>query len=177
MTVSSTETFCYNHPDRETGLRCNRCDRLICTSCAVRVATGYRCPQCIREQKKVFDTAQIQDYVLGFIVAFVLSYIGSLITQAVSFFFFLVFLVAPAVGALIAKVVRKVVGRRRSKTLFQVITVAVVLGGVPLILDDILYILIGGGLQGLIGLLFPAIYIILAASSTYVRLSGIQLNR
>jgi len=72
---------------------------------------------------------------------------------------------------------RKVVNRRRSKTLFQVATIAVVLGGLPMILDELFLLLMGGGVGMLLGMLWPGIYIFLAASSTYVRLSGIQLRR
>jgi hypothetical protein len=40
-------------PDRETYLRCNRCERHICTSCAVLTPTGYRCKNCVRGAQKV----------------------------------------------------------------------------------------------------------------------------
>ena len=33
---------CANHPDRETLLRCNKCGKPICISCAVRTPVGYR---------------------------------------------------------------------------------------------------------------------------------------
>ncbi|MGW3865208.1 rhomboid family intramembrane serine protease, partial [Streptomyces sp. NPDC005047] len=26
---------CYRHPDRETGIRCTRCERPICTDCMI----------------------------------------------------------------------------------------------------------------------------------------------
>ena len=35
-----TETTCYNHPTRATLLRCNNCERPICSSCAIRTPTG-----------------------------------------------------------------------------------------------------------------------------------------
>ena len=60
MTGETTTLYCYVHPDRETGLRCNRCERPICADCAVLTPTGYRCKECVREQKKVFDTAEWQ---------------------------------------------------------------------------------------------------------------------
>ncbi len=37
-------TTCHWHPDRETGLRCSRCDRPICGECAVPAAVGQLCP-------------------------------------------------------------------------------------------------------------------------------------
>lgn len=171
--MTTTANTCYRHPDRETELRCNRCDRYICPSCAVRTPTGYRCPECIREQKKVFNTAQVQDYALGFIVAGVVSYLGGLVLSNLGFF---VFFLSPVAGIAAAESVRWVVQKRRSKTLFQVATAGVVAGGLVLILDDLLLFLAFRDPGILIGLLWPAVYMAIAAVTTYTRLSGIQLR-
>lgn len=40
---------CYRHPDRETYIRCQRCDRPICTQCQTQAAVGVQCPECVRE--------------------------------------------------------------------------------------------------------------------------------
>ncbi len=40
---------CYRHPDRETGVRCTRCDRPICPDCMVSASVGFQCPGCINE--------------------------------------------------------------------------------------------------------------------------------
>ena len=39
---------CYRHPDRETGVRCQRCERPVCTACMVPAPVGVQCVECVR---------------------------------------------------------------------------------------------------------------------------------
>ncbi len=43
---------CYRHPDRETWIRCQRCDRPICPDCMRDAAVGFHCPQCVQEANR-----------------------------------------------------------------------------------------------------------------------------
>jgi membrane associated rhomboid family serine protease len=43
---------CYRHPDRETGVSCSSCGRPICHECMIPAAVGFRCPECVAEQRR-----------------------------------------------------------------------------------------------------------------------------
>lgn len=115
-----TTLRCANHPDRETMLRCNRCDKPICMECAVRTPVGYRCKACVQQQQAVFFNDRPAD---PFIVAAVAAALGLglglplyLFLGIFGFFSFIVaFFVGPAAGGLVAEAVRRAVGRRRGR--------------------------------------------------------------
>lgn len=173
--ANTTTQVCYVHPNRETMLRCNRCDRPICTECAVLTETGYRCKECVRGQQRVFDTAQWFDYPLAFVVGGVLSFLGSLISSYLGFF---TIFIAPVAGVIIAEGIRAVIGRRRSRLLFQIATLGTILGGLLIPFGMLTGMMLFGraGVGGLLSLLWPGIYLFLVASTTYYRLSGIQIR-
>ncbi|MBK9005936.1 MAG: hypothetical protein IPM31_02980 [Anaerolineae bacterium] len=174
MTETTETLYCYNHPTRETALRCKRCERPICTSCAVGTPTGYMCKECVRERKKTFDTSEWYDYIFGFIVAGFLSGVASfLVTMIGSIGFFGWFLIAagaPTAGVIIAEGVRLITRKRRSRSLFITIAVAVVLGALPIIVLEIF-------IFDIFGIVFQVIYLVIATPIVYTRLSGIQLFR
>lgn len=173
---STTPMYCYNHPNRETLLRCNRCERPICSECAVKIPTGYRCKECVRGQQKVYETAQSIDYPLAAIVAGVISFAGSYIASYMGFF---TIFIAPIAGILASEAIRKIVQRRRSRLLFQIATVAAVIGSLPLLgysfLSLMSYSLGGFSLYGILPMVWQGLYTILIGTSIYYRLSGIKL--
>lgn len=155
-------------------LRCNRCERPMCIQCAELTPTGYRCKECLRGQQKVFDTAQWIDYPLALLVGAGLSFLGSLVAQVLGWF---VLFIGPIAGVIIAEAIRFVVRRRRSKRLYQVALGGVILGALPILLIRLAGVLFGGsGGFALFGVLWPAAYVFLVASSAYYRLSGIQIR-
>ncbi len=176
MSDSPTEKlYCYNHPQRETVLRCNRCERPMCTSCAVLTPTGYRCKECVRGQQKVFETARWWDYPLAILVASGLGVVGSLISNLFGWF---ILFIAPVAGIVIAEAVRLVVRRRRGKYLPLVAAIAALAGTLisPVYLAIFTFLAsFTSGLTSLLGLLWPALFGILCASTVYYRLKGIRL--
>ncbi|MFI1524254.1 rhomboid family intramembrane serine protease [Kitasatospora cineracea] len=39
---------CFRHPDRESYVRCTRCDRNACPDCRREAAVGYQCVECVK---------------------------------------------------------------------------------------------------------------------------------
>lgn len=178
MTTEPQTLYCANHPKIETTLRCNRCDKPICSRCAQRTPTGYRCPECVRGQQKLFETTRWFDYPLAFMVAGLLSYIGGQLVPRLSFF--TIFL-APIAGVIIAEAVRIIVRRRRSKRLYLLSAAAAALGGaIPLLFYLFTFLLVTaqGGLNGLgfiLPLIWQGLYAFLVTSTVYYRLGGIRI--
>jgi membrane associated rhomboid family serine protease len=49
---------CYRHSDRETYVRCQRCEKPICPDCMRDAAVGFQCPDCVKEGAKTTRQAQ-----------------------------------------------------------------------------------------------------------------------
>jgi hypothetical protein len=172
MTDSIPTLYCANHPDTETTLRCNRCEKPICSKCAILTPTGYRCKECVRGQQKIFETAQWYDYPLAFIVVAGLSFLGSLLVTRIGFF---TILLAPAAGFVIAEAARLVTGRRRAKRLFQVAAIAAVVGALPFILVDLIGLAMGT-FNSLMDLIWLGVYLFFVPSTIFTRLRGISIR-
>ncbi|MEL7646220.1 MAG: hypothetical protein AAGU04_08155 [Anaerolineaceae bacterium] len=166
-----------NVPQEEIVLRCNRCNKPITPETAVLTPTGYRCKECIRSQQKIFDTTKGLDVPLGLLISALIAFGGSWLAGRIGF---LILLVAPGVGTLIANVVRWTVRKRRSKALGKAVLWGSILGCLPLVLLRLLPLLGANGGQAVLGGLLPlvwqAVYALLLVSSAYYQSTGIKLN-
>lgn len=112
--MTEAAVVCANHPGRETSLRCNRCDKPICVSCAVQTPVGYRCTECVRGQQEVFETAS--NLQIG--IAAVIAGVGAAIAIGIlGFLGFFGLILAPVAGGGIAELVRLSVRGGRSRNL------------------------------------------------------------
>ena len=127
---------CANHPDRETLLRCNKCGKPICISCAVRTPVGYRCTDCVREQQNIYFNAMGRDNIVALAVGFALTLIvapivGFLLGSIGFFGFFIAFIIGSGAGTLVARIIRRAVGNRRGRKLPHWALAGIILGVAP----------------------------------------------
>lgn len=54
----TTSDYCYRHPDRQSFIHCQRCDRTICPQCQTQAAVGVQCPECVREGRAEVRASQ-----------------------------------------------------------------------------------------------------------------------
>ncbi len=106
-------TYCAVHPTRETGLRCNKCDRYMCRECAVQTPVGYRCRQCVRQVENSFFNGKQADYVIVFAVTAGLSAVVTFLTAVIIPFILLLFFVAVIAGPAIGEAALRAIQRRK----------------------------------------------------------------
>jgi hypothetical protein len=121
----------------------------------------------VRGQQKTFETAEVIDYPIAFVVAAILSYIGSLIAPRLSFF---VIILAPIAGTIIAEAVRFSIRKRRAKNLYLTAAAGALVGSIPGIVGQILYF-------NWLGLLWYGIYTFTVTTTVYYRLKGLVFRR
>ena len=181
--MTEAALFCANHPGRETGLRCNRCNKPICVSCAVQTPVGYRCTECVRGQQEIFETAS--NLQVG--AAAVISAVASVFAIGIlSFLGFFGLILAPVAGGGIAELVRISMrgGRSRNLPIAAAVGagVGVLMYGLIRIAPLGLFMIFGSGgfnpgllLRTGAGLLWPLAYGALMIGTLFYRLQGIRI--
>jgi len=121
-------TYCQVHPDRETGLRCNNCTRLMCPKCAVHTPVGYRCQQCVRERENRFFNADASYYAILFGASVFGGTAGSFIASLFGWFIIFTFFIAAIAGGMIAELALRLTKGKRGRYAAPVVAGGVVVG-------------------------------------------------
>ena len=158
---------CANHPDVETYLRCNKCNKPICLKCAELTEVGYRCKECIREQQNVFYNALTTDNWIAFAVAAAITLVAwpivAWLLRITGFFGWIIAALAGSgAGATLAQIIRNSVGRRRGRYIRHFTLAGIIVG---LVLSGFITMAFAGfapffSLQGLL-------FLVLAMAAAY----------
>lgn len=137
-TTGEETTYCAVHPDRETGLRCNRCGRYMCAQCAVPTPVGYRCRECVRQVEDKFFTGTNADYLIASGVSFVataaITFLGAQI--GILGFWLVGFFAGVVYGGILSQLLLTILQKRRGRYTGFVASAAIIAGaGVVLLVS------------------------------------------
>lgn len=119
--------YCYRHPDRQTYVRCGKCDRPICTKCAMQGPVGFRCKECGTLANDPLTTIAPTQAVLGTAVAFAGGAVIGLITGGLGWFTIFVSFFA---GGVTSEAVVRVTGYKRGPIMLGMVFGGILLGAI-----------------------------------------------
>jgi hypothetical protein len=117
--------FCYRHPNRETWVRCGRCDRPICPQCAMQGPVGFRCKTCGKPAYDPLTSLKPGQAVAGGLVAVGAGTLGGLIGLQLGFFIIIVGFFA---GGLISDLVMRFTGFKRGPVMASILLGGIAVG-------------------------------------------------
>jgi hypothetical protein len=123
--IDDDRLFCYRHPERETWVRCGRCDRPICPRCAMQGPVGFRCRDCGRPAFDPLTSFTTVQAVGGLGVAIGAGILVALIASRIGFFSILISYFA---GGVIAEGVIRVTGYKRGPAMLGIVFGGIALG-------------------------------------------------
>jgi hypothetical protein len=136
---AQTETFCYIHPQQETGLRCTQCGQAICVRCVVPAAVGQVCRACARARRPVNYQLTPRALALGVPAAGFMSLVLCAVTLLLIAplpIYAIYFLMIGSVGAarLVVRVLDRLTRAKRGKAFQITVGTALALGALPVVL-------------------------------------------
>ena len=173
---------CYRHPDRETLVRCGRCDQPICMACSLQGPVGWRCKECGKPPRDLLTILTPRQLSLGLAVALGAGTLAGLAGLRVGFLLSLC--IGPVIGAVIAQGVMRATGYKRGRWPLALAITGIV-GGV-LLASAVSYLALTGALpaeiagQGVMMSLFvgdltsAAVYVAAASIGAYARLGRLR---
>ncbi|PJF22975.1 MAG: hypothetical protein CUN56_03270 [Phototrophicales bacterium] len=122
--------YCAIHPDVETELRCNKCDRYMCARCAVQTPVGYRCRECVRQHDDKFFNATPADSWVVFGVTFGMMAVFGLIFNTLfsGLALFMAIILGFPAGAVVGELVMKAINKRKGRNHWQIALAGVIIG-------------------------------------------------
>lgn len=116
---------CYRHPDRETWVRCGRCDQPICTRCAMQGPVGFRCRQCGRPARDPLTSMRPSQLAIGLGISVLGGLVVGLFSTRIGIFGLLL---AWFAGGLVADAVIRFVGFKRGPKMIATLFGGIVFG-------------------------------------------------
>jgi hypothetical protein len=125
-TAAEETLFCYRHPDRETYVRCGRCDRPICSRCAMQGPVGMRCKVCGTPPRNPLHSLTAGQFAAGAAVAIGAGTIAGFIGLQLGFL--LSICIGPFVGGLIGEATMRATGYKRGPLMLLLVGGGIVAG-------------------------------------------------
>jgi len=116
---------CYRHPDRETWVRCGRCDQPICPRCAMQGPVGFRCRECGRPAYDPLTSFTPLQIVGGLAIALGGGLVAGLLSSRIGFF---VIFLSWFAGLFIADLVTRIIGFKRGALMTGLLVGGIVMG-------------------------------------------------
>ena len=108
---------CYRHPERETFVRCGRCDQPICMGCAMQGPVGLRCKTCGKPARDALASLRLSQVAIGLLVAAGLSAVVGYFGAQFGWFMIVVGFFA---GSVIAEALDRTIGIKRGPRILAI---------------------------------------------------------
>lgn len=116
---------CYRHPDRETYVRCGRCDQPICSRCAMQGPVGFRCRECGRPARDPLTSMRPSQLAIGLAISVAGGLVVGLMSGRIGFFGLIL---AWFAGGIIADAILRFVGIKRGPIMAATLVGGIVAG-------------------------------------------------
>ena len=118
--------YCYRHPERETFVRCGRCDQPICMGCAMQGPVGLRCKTCGKPGRDALASLRPSQVAIGLLVAAGLSAVVGYFGAQFGWFMIVVGFFA---GSVIAEALDRTIGIKRGPRILAIAVTGILVGG------------------------------------------------
>ena len=147
-------TYCAQHKDTQTSLRCGRCNTPVCPRCRIHGPVGIRCPDCGRPPRLPQYEVSTPLILRAVGASLALGITGGvvLVLLALSGFGLFFYLIAAAgFGYVVSEGTSYAANRKRGRTLAIIAVIGTILGHVPVIaLTGLLHLLLGAAIAAFV---------------------------